>query len=513
MRVGASDIGSAGCPRALARKARRRAEIRRSTWTDFTLGPLMAAVDLSEFGGQDDAAVIDELARTRGAFETGRPPAHPGLVVWSIEAFRNYRAAWQAHQDAMNTPCPIPVRFPWKISHRRDPVDERGVQRYEQTCWGRRYRSEDDSIREMWLMGLTAPAERPEIVTTAAANVATFGGGTAPDRVRVVLFGARSPVAVPVLEWPSAQVRQQAQDLIVPRLLEIVDGTARRAGRNCAECPDTPDCAALPSAQLLPKVPPVPGPRRTLSVTDLRYHQGCPARYHLQRQLKLRDTGLVEGQPIQIGRAVDATLRIRHTGHPSRCRPGDPAGEEVAALPEDSQRTAVQMLAQHAALCPFPDVEEVRGEQDRFVVAHDKSLDVVFGGTPDLLYRRAGGWVWRETKTSRHRLRRDRPLLRQVPQLALAILILSAGAPERSPGGSRVELEHLRSDGCALEELDPASPALVAEAREVVGELVRPLFGDTMYAPNPGDGCAGCEVRRWCSPGVEYLTAGGRAKP
>ncbi len=505
MRVGPTDIGSAGCPRALAHKVRRNTVRQAATLTDFTLGPLMAAVDRAEFDGRTDDDVVEELLRTRGIFGRDRPPAHDGLLRWSIEAFRNYRAAWRAHQDAVDGPCPVPVRAPWTISHERDPVDHRGVHRYDQTCWGRRYRSEDSSRREIWLLGFTAPVERPGIVTAAAANVAAFGAAEIADRVRVVLFGATSPVAGPVREWTSEQIRAQAGESVTPRLLEIVDGTARHPGRDCASCVESPSCAALPAADLLPGVAAVPGPRRTVSVTDLRYHRDCPARYHLRRQLHLRDTGLAESPPVMIGRAVDATLRDRHTGRPRRCRPGDPVGEELAALPAEDRRTAQAMLAQHTTLCPFPDVDEVRAERHRFVVARDSRLDVIFGGTPDLLYQRAGGWVWRETKTSGHRVRRDRPLLRQFPQLALAVLILSAGAAKRTAVAPRIELEHLRSDGCALEELDPGAPAVMAEAREVIGELVGPLLRDTACAPSPGRDCAECEVRRWCTAGAEYL--------
>ncbi|MBP2186874.1 PD-(D/E)XK nuclease family protein [Amycolatopsis magusensis] len=477
--------------------------------TEFTLGPLMAALDLAEFANRADADVVKSLVRTRGTFGADRPPAHAGLIRWSIDAFRNYRTAWLTHRAA--APELVPVRSPWKITHRRDAVDQRGVSRYEQTCWGRRYQSVDDSVREMWLLSLAAPVERPEIVTLAAANVAAFGGEGVPEKVRVVLFGATSPVAGPVVERTAAQIRDQAQEKVAPKLVEIVDGTARHPGRDCVSCPEVPACPALAAADLLPAVPTVPGPRRTLSVTDLRYYRSCPAKYHLRRQLKVRDTGLVEGRPVLVGRAVDETLRERHTGGARRCRPGDAPGGDVAMLPEDDRRTALEMLAKHAALCPFPDVDEVQDGRHRFLVAHDSRLDVVFGGTPDLLYRRGSCWVWRETKTSRRRLRRDRSLLREVPQLALAVLILSARASEDSPGGSRIELEQLRPDGCALEEVDPADPAQVAEAQEVIGELVEPLLRDTAFAPTPGDDCAQCEVRRWCAPGVEYLTANRRS--
>ncbi|WP_370943885.1 PD-(D/E)XK nuclease family protein [Amycolatopsis sp. cg5] len=506
--MSATDTGTTGCPHAQAHKARHGTVFPVTALAEFTLGPLMDALNLAEFANRADADVVESLTRTRGTFGADRPPAHAGLIRWSIDAFRNYRAAWRAHQAAVSEL--VPVRSAWKITHRRNAADQRRVSRYEQTCWGRRYRSVDDSVREMWLLSLSAPMERREIVTLAAANVAAFGGDGVPEKVRVVLFGATSPVVEQVVERTAAQIRDQAQDKVAPKLIEIVDGTARHPGRDCASCPDVPACPALAAADLLPDVPPAPGPRRTLSVTDLRYYRSCPAKYHLRRQLKLRDTGLVESRPVLVGRAVDETLRKRHTSGARRCRPDDAPGGDVATLLEDDRRTALEMLARHAALCPFPDVDEVPDDQHRFLVAHDSRLDVVFGGTPDLFYRRGDCWVWRETKTSRRRLRRDRSLLREVPQLALATLILSARVPEGSPRGSRIELEQLRPDGCALEEVDPTDPALVAEAREVIGELVEPVLRDTAFVPAPGADCAKCEVRRWCAPGVEYLTANRR---
>ncbi|MBA8928829.1 hypothetical protein BC739_006046 [Kutzneria viridogrisea] len=399
------------------------------------------------------------------------------------------------------------------VVHHRDPPDHRDVRRYEQTCWGRRYQSEDGSVREMWLLGLTTPKERPSVVYAAAANVAAFGGPALPERVRVVVFGAMSPVAEQFPEWTVEQVRQRAQNEVAPRLIAVVDGTERRAGGDCAQCMLTSGCVALPSVDLLPDVPAVPGPKRALSVTDLRHYRSCPARYHLLMQLHIRDVETVESQPIVVGRAVDTALRDRHTGASQhrRCGPDQPLDGAVTALSEESRSTASRMLAQHSALCPLPDVEEHDGEPRNLVVVHDERLGVVFIAAPDLLYPRSGGWVWRETKTSMHRLPRDRPLLQQVPQLALAVLMLASGALGRDAARSRVELEQLRPNGCALEELDPGNPVVVAEAREVIGGMVSPLLADTAYEPTPGRDCAGCEVRRWCAPGSQYVAgqAGG----
>ncbi|WHT22142.1 PD-(D/E)XK nuclease family protein [Crossiella sp. CA-258035] len=321
------------------------------------------------------------------------------------------------------------------------------------------------------------------------------------------MFGAMSPVAEQLLEWTVEQVRERARVEVAPRLIAIVDGSERRAGGGCAECSLVAGCDALPAADLLPDVPASRGSLRSLSVTDLRYYRTCPARYHLLRQLRIREVGVTENQAIAVGRAVDTTLRNRHSGGSPlhRCAPGQPLDDAVIALPEASRHTAVRMLDQHSTLCPYPDVEAYRGEPRNLVVVHDERLGVVFVGAPDFLYPRSGGWVWRETKTAGRRLPRNRPLLREVPQLALAVLMLASGALGRDITRSRVELEQLRSDGCALEQVDPGNPAVLAEAREVIGELVRPMLTDIAYEPSPGRECASCEARRWCPPGSRHV--------
>ncbi len=508
VRVGLADVGSSGCPEALAAKVRSRRVWRRSGWRDFALGPLMDALDRVEFEGLDEEVVADELVRTRGTFGSDEAPAHPGLVAWSVEAYRNFLAARRTHLDADATRCPRPVRSGWVIVHPKTPPDHRGVHRYEQTCWGRRYESEDGSVREIWLLGLSVPGKRSPLVVTAAANVAAFGGPPRVlDRVRVVEFGARSPVAEQHADWTVEQVRLRAQELVWPRLQAIVDGTGRKPGRDCASCSEAADCVDVPRVDLLPDIVAVDGPIRDLSVTDLRIYRSCPARYHLQRQLRIRDVELVENEAIVIGRAVDADLRARHAdgSQGPRCEAGQEPGEAIAALPEQSRRVASRMLEHHSAMCPFPDVDSYDGALPNQVVVYDERLRVVFIAEPDHLYPRWGGWVWRETKTSARRPFPDRSLLSQFPQLALALLMVASGALGRDVARSRVEFEQLRSDGCALEELDPGRQNVVAEARAVIGGLVAPLLADTEYQPTPGRDCLGCEVRRWCAPGSRHV--------
>jgi len=66
IRVSAADTGSSGCPQALAIKARPgagRLSRRPYALQNFTLGPLMTALDRVEFKRHDDETVIRELVR------------------------------------------------------------------------------------------------------------------------------------------------------------------------------------------------------------------------------------------------------------------------------------------------------------------------------------------------------------------------------------------------------------------------------------------------------------------
>ena len=91
---------------------------------------------------------------------------------------------------------------------------------------------------------------------------------------------------------------------------------------------------------------------------------------------------------------------------------------------------------------------------------------------PDLLYCDGGGWVWRETKTTRYIADRSgKDILEAYPQAALALVLLAEGALGGDPARSRVELEILRPTGPDLELISPGDPGRVAKAREVIASL------------------------------------------
>ncbi|GAA2250819.1 hypothetical protein GCM10010232_43420 [Streptomyces amakusaensis] len=516
----------------------------------FTLKPLMSALDRVEFGGLTPEEAIAELRRTRGTFGRGRP-AHDGLVEWTAEALLRWldrRGTWCRDRGADGPPTRA-VRDEWVVRNRsrnaagHDAHDARGARIYERTAWGRRYASADGSVRELWLLSFgTAKKDRPAAQAAAAAFVTAFGepcrsgydgergrtepytavapyGPTAgPDRVRVIDFGCGDGTAEVTADCTPAEAARAFERNTRPVLARVVDGSERRPGRGCVECPGAGRCPALPG--------PPPGliglrrtdrrrKRRSLSASDLRAYAECAAKYHLTRELKLRSPR-PENPALRRGRAVDALLNERHAlRRPRGCRglPA-PASEVWAGLPEDAALAAAAMVERHAALCPLdrlgPD-EEVR-VQPR-VTAYDPVLDVVLIAQPDLLHTRRGGWVWRETKTRGGRLYDGGSVLAGNPQLALAVLLMRTGEPA---GGdhrrSRIEVEILGAEGGNRLEIDPWRPRVHAEAREIVRATAEPWSADVSYRAAPDEHCRDCEALDWCREGRRYL-AGGAVAP
>jgi hypothetical protein len=254
--------------------------------------------------------------------------------------------------------------------------------------------------------------------------------------------------------------------------------------------------------------------RRSLSVSDLRAYQDCPAKYHATRQLKLRSRR-PESPEVRRGRVVDSVLNIRHAATPYRsCHglpgPADPSawGAEGHHLTGQEAFDGAAMLEQHSFICPLDGLgpeEEVRVQYQ--VTCYDPELDLVLIATPDVLHTRRGGWIWRETKTAGRHLYEGKPLMVTYPQLALGVLMLAAGILGGEVPRSRVELELLHTDDLTFEELDPSRPQVVDEAREVIAGLARAWAKDQDYPTNPGRWCGGCEALDWCCPGAEHLDA------
>jgi hypothetical protein len=87
--------------------------------------------------------------------------------------------------------------------------------------------------------------------------------------------------------------------------------------------------------------------------------------------------------------------------------------------------------------------------------------------------------------------------LRKYPQLAVGMLLLAEGVLGGGVAG-RVELERLTGEGPVVTTFSPNDPLWMAQAREIVHELVKPWHGDLRSVATPGDHCRECEFASSC---------------
>ncbi|MEV7185567.1 PD-(D/E)XK nuclease family protein [Kitasatospora sp. NPDC093102] len=491
---------------------------RRKPVQDFSLAPVMSALDAIEHGG---AGVDDALRQLRR-----RHDCHPSHLAWAAEAVQNVLAA-RAEHVAHHLPGPgaLPTEDIWVAAAELATPDARGAVRYERTAWGRRYASADGRLREIWLLSVNSVkdrtaaeiAEAAAVAVTGVPSVAGFGepyrptgaGAMLPEQVRVVAVGCGDGSRRVLADWDAEEAVRQYTRHAKPALARVIDLRANQTspGSACVNCEGLPSCSQPPTIPLLLGVnrPRRVRRRRSVSVSDLRTHATCPAKYHLTRVLHLKSAE-PESAAIRRGRAVDAWLNEQHRVRHS-CRAAL-LPDVLPGLTTEETGPAARMIAEHAAVCPLdglPEDEQVEVQPRR--TAYDPELDAVVIADPDLLYTDAGGWVWRETKTAASRPWEGRPLMESFPQLALAVLLMSAGVLGGDPRRSRIELELLYEDGSACEELCPADPGTVEEARRVIAALAGPWAADETCTATPGHGCTGCEALRWCGPGLGH-TAG-----
>ncbi|KRV49083.1 hypothetical protein AQ490_22115 [Wenjunlia vitaminophila] len=503
----------------------------------FGFGPLCDALDRVEHQGGAVAGVLEELRLRRGDLRGWGVPAHAALVRWTTEMVPRFLAARAAEQRTAaeaGLPPSDPIPWPWVVrTARTDVPDARGARQYEHTVWGRAYASADGTLRDLWLPSFGQAKEGlPEAELAAIAYVLLNGEpeprrrrGSAPPpsatrtkhpphRLRVFSFGCADGSWRTLLDWRDEQVQEQFVGHAAPAFHRAATDTGARPGPDCVECKAISRCQTL---QRTPRLwhgrPTVPARRRrSLSAWDLRLYAQCPAQYHLTRHLRLTSLQQ-ESDAARRGRAVDAWLNEAHRSRrPRGCRelPGPTSATSWSAggyrLEGALAQEGAAMLREHQSLCPLDGL----GEDEQVLVQHRVTtyvpeLDVVVIAVPDLLHTRAGGWVWRETKTSTRPLWEGRSLMAQYPQLALGVLLLAAGAMGAQPRRSWVEFELLNGNDGALEPLDPSQPVVVDEARDVVHELAQPLLDDADYAPRTGRHCHGCQARPWCTAGSAYV--------
>ncbi len=460
---------------------------RRERLEHFALGPFMAACDIR-------SGPAGHPPRTR----TG--PLHDGLRTWSEHGVKLYEAAFPLDPERPLHEVPEP----WTYRYRPSGPDPRDAQEYRLTVWGRCLASPDAAYREIRLPVHRLRDLPPDGFTAAVALVLAEGApGPPPEHVRIVEFALFDGRTRELFAGSREEARARYREHGPAALAGVLDGREYRPGSACGGCPYLSVCPAMRTAPGLLGIEAHDRPRRTWSVTNGRAYRACPARDHMRR-LHLPTADSVEREvTAERGRALHAYLAERHAhGSPRPCTvevPEEwvPEGFDLSA---HERALGALLLRRHAAVCPLRyvgDGTDVRTEPR--VVRHDTAADVVVLAAPDLLYRDAGSWVWRETKTSVTDRRSDRPLLERYPQLALAVVLIARGDLGGEPFRARVELEVLRPGGADLEIIDPFAPANRVTAEKVLRAMVADWHGDDQYAARPGRSCERCEVARWCT--------------
>lgn len=494
---------------------------------DFNLGPAGDALNLIEY---KDVAVATALALALQA-KGDRPAADPALATWTRTAVTQYLAG--GYQGL------IPVRHPWVRVTPLDEPDERGARRYEQCAWGRPYTSPDGSVRELWIpvAGPLSETEPDEGQLAATAMVLAFGtphrlpewfrwkenaepletdtpdGARLPDLVRIREVSCLDGTRRLVDEQTLGRIEERYQRIGRPQLASAVSSGEFVPGYDCEDCKLVPVCPALRRTTGLLGIEDTTRPRRIWSVTNGRSYAGrpgrdeaCAARERLRR-LRLPDrTGRSLTPTVVRGHAVHAWIQEQHERHPGvACRAEDaPDGNSPWSagkwtVPLEEAGTGSRMVAAHARHCPYRLSTVTTLVHEKSIMMHDTAADVLVTAKSDLLYRDGASWVYREVKTdARLRLSSETDLLREVPQLALAVLLM-----ERAQGDlttSRVELELLGPDVARLVIVDPSDPLHRAEARQVIHDLAVDWHADTTALPRPGRYCRYCEMVEWCQP-------------
>ncbi|MFI6421819.1 PD-(D/E)XK nuclease family protein [Streptomyces sp. NPDC050842] len=511
------------CPRGTAVRARPFIEQvperpRRKPVEDFALAPVMKALDAIEYNGADVETALRQLASNRRY--------HAAHLHWASEAVRGYlaaRKAAEAERQTLKRLATVPVREQWASIRQLELPDSRGATRYERTAWGRRYASDDGSERELWLLSVnTFKENRPHAEIAEAASVAATGtpsdsafrdihrpapgSTTHPDRVRIISVGCGDGSYAVLADWDAEETAHQYATHAKPVLGRIVADDRLNPGSSCERCEALAGCA---KPARTPGLLGVPAPhltrkRRSVSASDLRTHARCPALFHLTRVLHLKSSE-PESEPIRRGRAVDAWLNQQHSK--GSCY-GVSLPESLPSLATGEQAPALAMLAEHLRACPLEGLgtaEQV--EVQKRLTTYDPELDTVIVADPDLLYTRSGGWIWHETKTATRRPWEGQELLETHPQLALAVLLMSAGVPGGDPRRSLIELEFLYEGGSRCEEIDPGDPDTLAAARRIVARLAGPWAVDETYEPKTGEHCGNCEMLRHCAAGQAHAKA------
>jgi hypothetical protein len=500
------------CPRFGYLKARPRIDrirtggwVAKARWESFTLGAIQDASDRLEFEAAEVESALQQM-RTDSRL-------HPAHVQFAEHGVRTYL---EAHRRAEPQGL-IPVRSYW-VS--QQPGEQRLWELY---AWGRRYRTADGTLREHRFLRQSSKAHTGKTPgqIAVAAYVTAFGAeaawpetwgnpfvlatsaGPLPERVRVVDVSLADGSVEVLFDGSPDDVREYFAAHGRTHVAAVARGGKREPGSNCLDCKEFTICEQV---HRLPGVlgASSPGaPPRTVSVSDLRTYAQCPAQAHARR-LNLPREGEYDARAA-LGQAVHDWLDQHHReGHLGCARADLPSPGEAWIPQKWAQASSLEhegraMLGRHLEICAFTaayTIDVVWTEPT--LVFHDADASTLVIAKADMVYREDGSWVWREVKTTQKRRLGFAHVLRDIPQIALAVVLLSMKALGPDAGRSRVELEILTPDSSDIVLFDAQDPELVASCRQIVHDLTLPWRSDETLAPSPGSACTRCPTARWC---------------
>ncbi|MEU5146744.1 PD-(D/E)XK nuclease family protein [Streptomyces yangpuensis] len=501
------------CPSHAAAKARPalfpayRSQLPTPALEAFTLGPVMEVIDQVEFEGAPPEVALAALTLRTTALHAG----HRRYTEHAVHTYLGYGGG--AGGSGMSARL-RPVLPYWVVQRENGKF-------WEMYAWWRRYESPDGLVREFRRLRHGTPKGSTPGEIAIAAYVAArgrtaawprkwrnkfqpYGPGSGPARVRVVEVGLGDGRHTVEFDGTVQEAEAYYAEHGHPHVTRVVTGGDPVPGSSCIDCKQFTGCAAVPRTPGVLGLPSQVRPQRKVSVSDLRYHQECPAQ-ELLRGLHLPKDDEYSSAA-KLGQAVHAWIERLHRRHGwPACSVADmPAKAENWTsgrwqVSDEEAETGRQMLLHHVSACPFHDtalIEQVETEPLR--VVHDTAAQAVVIAKPDLLYREDGSWVWHELKTTRKaRWYHDDPL-DEYPQLALAVVLLARGAFGGDPAGSRVEVEVLRPTGSHPYVIDPTDPDRLAKAVAVLRKYAGPWREDETYEARPGRHCQWCPVSRWC---------------
>lgn len=500
--VSATDVGStAACGRHLALKVRRGVKLFDGWGRSFGDVPFVLAT-------------VNDLvlaAHGRGGLEDY--PAHRAWLRRQMDLLKVHRALRPFVEHAVDTVLEAHELLegetgPVRLLRRSPEVGRSEPPRRLLTVWGPLYET-DDGVREVRRLrvGRAKTDGDPLWNATAAFVAAMVPGNVDPTRVRVTEVGCLDGSTAVQFDGTVAEARALYDGGARARASALVDEDHVAPCRSCGDCKAAGSCGALA---------PVDGAlgqdahglcTRSVSPTDLRSYDACPAQWLLHREAKLPNEA--SDSPRQaVGSDVHLWLEAAHRRGVG-CEPGDlPApgagdGPALDVLTQERYAAAHPYLVGHPKVCPLnvPGATLVAVEET--LSGFDHTADVVLVMRPDLVVARGGDVVVREFKTA------DQPYLAGAKQafdthlqVAFGLAMLRAGLTGRLGGTAGVfEVEVMVPGdpaGHKVYEWRTDKPGVGLLATEEVSRIAAAWHVDATWETRPGPHCGWCPVRRWC---------------